>query len=214
MTSHALRRALRHRRARPARADRPRQQHDGAADAGHPSGRTGSGARGNQVAVLDATTGGSARPPASTRTGSDCSTPKRPSASSFPSPAAPASRATGRTTTPSGPTSQGWYWTGDLAYRDDAGFFYFAGRDHDWGPGRRREFHISAHGAGPAAASRRGPRGGATRYPTPWWAIRSWPHPAAPPRRGRASTGELATPRDEVGRPRFGAEMTPPASCR
>jgi fatty-acyl-CoA synthase len=26
----------------------------------------------------------------------------------------------------------GWYWTGDLAYRDDAGFFYFAGRDHDW----------------------------------------------------------------------------------
>jgi acyl-CoA synthetase (AMP-forming)/AMP-acid ligase II len=27
---------------------------------------------------------------------------------------------------------QGWYWTGDLAYRDDAGFFYFAGRDHDW----------------------------------------------------------------------------------
>ncbi|MEI8051745.1 MAG: AMP-binding protein, partial [Actinomycetes bacterium] len=27
---------------------------------------------------------------------------------------------------------QGWYWTGDLAYRDDQGFFYFAGRDHDW----------------------------------------------------------------------------------
>jgi len=26
----------------------------------------------------------------------------------------------------------GWYWTGDLAYRDAAGFFYFAGRDHDW----------------------------------------------------------------------------------
>ncbi len=26
----------------------------------------------------------------------------------------------------------GWYWTGDLAYRDDDDFFYFAGRDFDW----------------------------------------------------------------------------------
>ena len=26
----------------------------------------------------------------------------------------------------------GWYWTGDLAYRDAEGFFYFAGRDHEW----------------------------------------------------------------------------------
>jgi fatty-acyl-CoA synthase len=26
----------------------------------------------------------------------------------------------------------GWYWTGDLAYRDQAGFFYFAGRGDDW----------------------------------------------------------------------------------
>jgi fatty-acyl-CoA synthase len=26
----------------------------------------------------------------------------------------------------------GWYWTGDLAYRDQDDFFYFGGRDYDW----------------------------------------------------------------------------------
>jgi len=26
----------------------------------------------------------------------------------------------------------GWYWSGDLAYRDDDGIFYFAGRSGDW----------------------------------------------------------------------------------
>src|SRR4029077_685300 len=26
----------------------------------------------------------------------------------------------------------GWYWSGDLAYRDEDGVFYFAGRSGDW----------------------------------------------------------------------------------
>jgi fatty-acyl-CoA synthase len=29
-------------------------------------------------------------------------------------------------------TRNGWYWTGDLAYRDEDGYFWFAGRSGDW----------------------------------------------------------------------------------
>lgn len=29
-------------------------------------------------------------------------------------------------------TRDGWYWSGDLGFRDEAGYFYFAGRTSDW----------------------------------------------------------------------------------
>ena len=29
-------------------------------------------------------------------------------------------------------TRNGWYWSGDLSYRDEQGIFYFAGRTNDW----------------------------------------------------------------------------------
>ena len=124
-----LRRALRRRRHRRLRLDR-RGRH-GAADAGHAAGGAGAGARGHRRA-RPGHRRRSARRPASTTT-AGCSTRRRPSASWCPRRAAPASRATGATARPRRPRlREGWYWTGDLAYRDDAGFFYFAGRDHDW----------------------------------------------------------------------------------
>ncbi len=29
-------------------------------------------------------------------------------------------------------TREGWYWSGDLGYRDESGVFWFAGRTADW----------------------------------------------------------------------------------
>jgi fatty-acyl-CoA synthase len=29
-------------------------------------------------------------------------------------------------------SKNGWYWSGDLGYRDNDGYFYFAGRGYDW----------------------------------------------------------------------------------
>ena len=62
-----------------------------------------------------------------------CSTRSRRSARSSTRTASPASRATTRTTRPTQARVRGgYYWTGDLGYRDEQGYFYFAGRDFEW----------------------------------------------------------------------------------
>ena len=61
------------------------------------------------------------------------STRTRRSASSSASTHWTVSRATTTTTRPTiERTRSGWYWSGDLAYRDEAGVFFFAGRNADW----------------------------------------------------------------------------------
>ena len=66
------------------------------------------------------------------RAGPACSTPKRRSASSCPRRGAGFEGYWRNDDAETARLREGWYWTGDLAYRDEAGFFYFAGRDHDW----------------------------------------------------------------------------------
>ena len=76
----------------------------------------------------------------------------------------------------------GWFWTGDLGYRDVEGFFYFAGRARRLAAGRLRELRDRAGRADPRALSA-GRRGrGVSRCPTsapP--TIRSWPRSSSPP---------------------------------
>ena len=50
---------------------------------------------------------------------------------------------------------EGWYWTGDLAYRDEAGFFFFAGRDHDWLRVDGENFAVGARRTDPPTTPRR-----------------------------------------------------------
>ena len=94
-----LRRALRRRRHRLLRLDRGRRHR--AADAGHAAGRARAGARGHRRARPGHRRGVPAG--ALRRAAAGCSTPRRPSASWCPRPAAPASRATGATARPRRP---------------------------------------------------------------------------------------------------------------
>ena len=103
--------------------------------------------------------------------------------------------------------ANGWYWTGDLAYRDEAGFFYFAGRDHDWLRVDGENFAVGPDRADPAAPPRRGP-GLGLRRARPRGGRPGHGRPAAPPGRGhirpgraRRLPGRPGGPRDQVGAP-------------
>jgi fatty-acyl-CoA synthase len=58
----------------------------------------------------------------------------------------------------------GWYWSGDLCYRDDDGVFYFAGRSGDW---LRVDSENFAAAPVERILSRYGPAAGVVVYPVP-----------------------------------------------
>ena len=60
----------------------------------------------------------------------------------------------------------GWYWTGDLGYRDDDGWFYFAGRDFEWLRVDGENFSAAPIERIVGQLSGRHPRRASTRCPT------------------------------------------------
>ena len=110
-----------------------------------------------------------------------------------------------------------WYWSGDLGYRDEAGYFYFAGRSGDWLRRRLRELRGRPRRTGGRTPPRRGRR---RRLPRARPPVRRPGHGhagAAPgggvrPRRLRRLPGHAAQPRDQmattVGTAVAGAPLT------
>ena len=87
----------------------------------------------SDVAVVDPETGEECPRAPLRRATAGCSTPTRRSARS--SAATSAIAFEGYYNNPEADaerTRNGWYWSGDLGYRDDDGVFYFAGRTGDW----------------------------------------------------------------------------------
>ena len=110
----------------------------------------------------------------------------------------------------------GWYWTGDLAYRDDAGFVYFAGRGPRLDPRRRGELRRRADRGHRRPPSRRDAGGRLRRARSRASATRSWSACSSGP--ARATSAQLdAFVRSQ---PDLGHEMAPEvrprgdATCR
>ena len=135
-----------------------------------------------------------------------CSTPATRSARSSAATRRRRSRATTTTPRPTrSATRNGWYWSGDLAYRDADGFFWFAGPQRRLDPRRRRELHARHR----SSASSGAPDGiaGVAVYAVPdartadqvMARSSSSPAPTFDPEAFAAFLAAPARPRDQVG---------------